>query len=320
MKKALFTFTAVFVICIILFSPAARAVYAFDPVESENRSTALRKKGEVLYHQDFSDIYDFGQSGLIKGTNSSQSSVCECTGDELGIRTEDNGRVYVILPYTGTGDSYTVEFDFSFTEIKADNGYISFMLTCRGTEPTNITSITIRADGSVDDFGVADEAVAAAMSAGKKIHCRIPIEGRILHEIELSSEEASCVLERSSLLKTDDGERGFSVRNASIAISEIYIVHGVGYTKLSGVYADSSYATNLHPAGSVAADETPGVTDVCAGSSVPTSVNENEPDCDKTELSPPTEDHTVTFTAAAMLSAAALWVIQKSSGQKLDNT
>ena len=95
------------------------------------------KNGEVLYHQDFSVLSEIEKSGIVRGTSSSESAQITCTGDVLELNTYDNDRVYAILPAAAAVDSYTIEFDFSFAEIRSENGYVGFLLTCRGTEPTN---------------------------------------------------------------------------------------------------------------------------------------------------------------------------------------
>lgn len=199
--------------------------------------------GEVLYHQDFADISDFSVSGILQGTLGSKTAVFDCSEDSLRIETKDNERVYLILPHTDVNDSYTVEFDFEFDEASSDNGYISYILTCRGSEPTNISSLTIRAGGSVDDFKPLDEALAGKISSGERITCRIPIENGVLHVVEfITSDGSKYSVERNSVLVTAEGERGFIVRNATVSVSEIFIVSGTDYTEKSGYYAENSYA------------------------------------------------------------------------------
>lgn len=208
-------------------------------------SDPLPQTGEVLYHQDFSDISDFYATGIAEGTLGSKKAVFDCSGDSLKIETKDNERVYIILPHTDAGDSYTIEFDFAFDDVSSKNGYISYILTCRGTEPTNISSITIRVNGSVDDFKALDETLSEKISSGERVTCRIPIENGALHVIEfITSDGSKYSVERNSVLVITEGERGFIVRNAVVSVSEIYIVNGIGYSEKSGYYAENSYAGN----------------------------------------------------------------------------
>jgi len=209
---------------------------------SVNAGDSFRIEGEVLYHQDFSHESKFCESGIQIGTQSSKNSEMNCAGDTLKINTYDNGRVYVILPEISKEDSYTVEFSFRFSEIKASNGFISMILTCRGDEPSNISSVQIRADGTVDNFDVPCEKIGEAIRNGDLVNVQIPIYGKVLNEIIMTSGEYRCVVERENILVIEDGNMGFAVRNASVEIPEIYVVHGVDYSEKFGYFADSSYA------------------------------------------------------------------------------
>ena len=181
------------------------------------------KNGEVLYHQDFSVLSEIEKSGIVRGTSSSESA---------------------ILPAAAAVDSYTIEFDFSFAEIRSENGYVGFLLTCRGTEPTNVTALVIRADGTIDEFDEPDAVLKKAIADGGTIHVKIPVEKDVLHKIELTADGKTYVLERENVKVLDDGGRGFVVRNASVRIGGIYLVNGVGYTKKTGTYACASYAAD----------------------------------------------------------------------------
>ncbi len=198
--------------------------------------------GEVLYHQDFEVLSDVGKSGIVRGTSSSEKSHITCTGETLELNTLDNDRLYALLPSSEAADSYTVEFEFSFSEIRKTNGYLGFILTCRGTEPTNVTALVIRADGTIDDFKEPDEALMKAVSGGETIHVKIPVEKDVLHRIEMTAGGKTYTLERESVKVLDDGGMGFVVRNASADVGEIYIVNGTGYAEKSGIYSKKSYA------------------------------------------------------------------------------
>ncbi len=217
---------------------------------------AERDIGEVLYHQDFSVLGELEESGILRGTSSSENSYFTCVGDSLELDTYDNERVYALLPKIGVEDSYTIEFDFAFSEIGSKNGYIGFLLTSRGTEPTNITSLTIRANGTVDDFESPCQAIVEAIEGGGTVKVKIPIEKNVLNEIELSANGTVCVLERDSVKVIDDGGMGFVVRNASVDVSEIFVVHGTGYATKNGKYATESYASDPIPISTI--DDTVG--------------------------------------------------------------
>lgn len=248
-------------------------------------SAAERTVGEVLYHQDFSVLSELARSGIVRGTSGSEKAGLSCTGDTLELNTVDNERVYALLPSSGADSSYTVEFDFSFSDIVSENGYLGYILTCRGTEPTNVTAVVIRANGTIDDFEEPDEELKKAISSGEKIGVRIPIENDVFHELELTVGGKSYTLERDNVKVLEDGGSGYVVRNASVEIGEIYIVNGVGYTKKTGVYAKSSYASDA-----------------------PVTVSSASVDTDDTsETSPDTGDTTVPYAIATLALAMGLF-------------
>ena len=258
------------------------------------------KCGEVLYHQDFAVLSEIEKSGIVRGTSSSENSQITCTGDMLELNTYDNDRVYAILPAVSAADSYTIEFEFSFAEIRSENGYVGFLLTCRGTEPTNVTALVIRADGTVDSFDEPDAVLKKAIADGGTIHVKIPVEKDVLHKIELTADGKNYTLERKNVQVLDDGGRGFVVRNASVKVGEIYLVNGIGYTVKSGTYAAASYA----------ADETVPATEtvMCPAVSVTPDTNaglsEGTPVC-----SPETGEAIVPY--AAFLAAAAMGLFRR---------
>lgn len=262
MKRFLVRLTAFALLFVLL------GVSAVLPGSAGDRQKPV---GEVLYHQDFSVLSDVAKSGIVRGTSSSENSHITCEGDALELNTFDNDRVYAILPTTKTGDSYTIEFDFAFSEITSDNGYIGFLLTCRGTEPTNITALNIRADGTIDDFEEPDETLKKAIHDGSEIHVKIPIEKNVLHKIELTAGGTAYTLERKSVKVIDDGETGFVVRNASVDVTEIYIVNGIGYTAKSGAYAAESYASDQAVASLDASAEQGTVSLPVSAEEIPTS-------------------------------------------------
>lgn len=205
---------------------------------------SLKIIGEVLYHQDFSDESDLTDSGIHIGTQSSVNSMLDCAGDTLHIKTYDKGRVYAILPQFEKDSTYTAEFSFRFTEVRAENGFISMILTCRGDEPTNISGLVIRADGTIDDFGTPSETIMNAIRNGETVNVQIPIRENVLNEVILTVGEEQCTVERESVLVLGDGQMGFSVRNVNVEVPEVYVVHGVDYTEKLGYYADFSYSVD----------------------------------------------------------------------------
>ena len=249
--------------------------------------------GEVLYHQDFSVLSDVGKSGIVRGTSSSEKAQFTCIGDALELNTFDNDRAYAILPGAVSADSYTIEFDFAFSEIRSENGYIGFLLTCRGTEPTNVTALVIRAGGTIDDFAEPEEALKKAIAGGEEIHVKIPVDKSVLHKIELTAGDKTYTLERKSVKVLDDGGRGFVVRNASVKVGEIYLVNGIGYTAKSGTYAVSSYAAD-EPVTQVATMQKPEPAAEPAVTPVP-------------ETAPDTGETIVPYAAALAVTAMGLF-------------
>ncbi len=251
------------------------------PVSAQNSSFDA---GEVLYHQDFSEVNDISVSGVVMGTSTSPMCMISVAGDSLDLITNNGGRTYALLPSFAKGNTYTVEFSFSFSEIASDNGYLAYILTSRGEEPTNISSIVFRADGTVDDFDEPDAVLVEAVSAGETVNVEIPVSGGALYQIKLECGGAEYVLERDSLLVIGDGNIGFSARNASASVGEIYVVSGVDYDSLKGYYADNSYAADNSP------------------------VNRN----DGEEYSPATFDPLV----CVMTAAAAMMFVLPAAGKK----
>lgn len=251
--------------------------------------------GKVLYHQDFSVLSELELSGIVRGTSSAEKAEITCAGDTLELNTFDNERVYVLLPETKTEDSYTIEFDFSFSEIRSENAYIGFILTCRGTEPTNVTALVIRADGTIDDFDEPDEALMKAIADGGKIQVKIPVKKNVLHTVELTADGKTYVLERDNVKVLGDGGRGFVVRNTSVDVSEIFIADGTGYTEKYGEYAKSSYASD---------SLTSNVATIMLPSSAPVPADTTEV---TVTVSPDTGEMIVPYAAAAAVIAVGLF-------------
>ncbi|MBE6598355.1 MAG: hypothetical protein E7638_02810 [Ruminococcaceae bacterium] len=228
---------------LIRFVTAAAAVLLLSSVLI-SASEPSYVDGEVVYHQDFSDISEVASSGIKKGTSSSTGSDIAVTNDTLSISTSDDGRVYAILPKSDWTDSFTVEFDFTFSKNSSQNGYLGVMLTSSGDEPGNISQVIIRAKGSVDDFGEVSDTLAESFAKGEKISVKIPVENGVLRNLFITANGITEELERTGLLVIGSGNRGFSARNAGVTIPEVYIVNGTEYKEKTGVYADLSYASD----------------------------------------------------------------------------
>ena len=196
--------------------------------------------GFVLYHQDFSQLSDMTKSGIKVGLLSTKDAEYSCAGDSLRVTTGDGGRSYLILPETDRGESYTTEFSFRFTDTSHESGYLGFILTCRGNEPNNITSLVFRANGSIDDFEPLPDEMAQAIAAGEEVKVTLPAE-------------------RNSMIAVGEGNMGLVFRYIGVEIPEIYVVNGVDYPEKIGNYVSDSYASDEHPV------VTPGWDDIGEG-------------------------------------------------------
>lgn len=203
--------------------------------------------GEVIYHQNFSVLSNFSKSGIRVGTLSTPNASYVCDGEYLTVQTWDSGRAYNILPDVATGHDFTVEFSFRFTDTSHPNGYLAYMLTCRGDEPTNITPLTFRADGTIDDFSNVPAELTEAIAAGEEIYVEISVEDDVLYHIILTARGGKYTLERDSILMIAEGSMGFLYRYIGVGISEIYIVNGVDYPEKTGELTDDSYASDSAP-------------------------------------------------------------------------
>ena len=204
------------------------------PSSSAAEWNASMAAGEILYRQSFADLSDYDKSGWTTGTSSSDKATVTVKDGALQARCMDGGRAYVLMPSVSRGPSYTVEFTFRFTESGMENGSLGFLLTCRGEEPTNITSLVIRSVGTVDDFPDPDPAVSAAIRGGKTVTVEIPVEEGAVHRMKLTAGEDSCTLERTDVLVIAQGSMGFAVRNDGAAISDVWVVNGCGYERKTG--------------------------------------------------------------------------------------
>ncbi len=231
--------------------------------------------GRVLYHQDFADISDIEFSGIKIGTQSTDNAFINCPGECLSIRMYDRSRVYMIMPQTKRANTYTVEFSFSFEAGGNSNGYIALMLTCRGDEPTNISHVLFRANGTVDDFDAPAPELSEAISSGEIVNVTVPVENNTLHEIHLTVGENKYTLNRNRVLVMSNEDFGFAVRNTSVNVREVYVVDGIGYTEKTGYYAINSFASDSAPVipegedfSPDTFDSLPGILCICIASAV----------------------------------------------------
>lgn len=190
--------------------------------------------GEILWHQSFADLSDYNKSGFTTGTSTAESATVAVKDGALQIRCMDGGRAYVIMPSVKHGPSYTAEFTFRFTESGMENGSLSFLVNCRGEEPSNITSVVIRSTGTVDGFPDPDPAVMDAIRKGRSVTVEIPVEAGAFYRVKLTAGDVSCTLESSDLLKIAQESMGFAVRNDGAAITDVWIVNGCGYAEKTG--------------------------------------------------------------------------------------
>lgn len=205
---------------------------------------AIGKAGEVLYHQDFTDVSTASIAGIRKGTVSSENTTVVVTADALGMYSADDRRGYALLPEIQWTESHTIEFSFRFTEALTTKGYLSFLLTSWGDEPTNISAAVFRVNGTIDEFSDPSEAMQKKIQDGELIHVKIPVENGVVHAIELTSGNTVCTVQRDSLMRIAEGNRGFGIRNASAEITEVFVVSGTGYTAKTGTYAEQCWADN----------------------------------------------------------------------------
>ena len=197
-------------------------------------------EGEVLYHQSFSDISAPEYAGIRKGLSGADGFSLEIADKLLVVNNYNDIKAYAIFPSVSSDDDYTIVYSFKFTEIFKQNGYVGFMLTCSGDEPSNITSALIRADGNCGDFGELGGELSEHISAGDLITVTIPVEQNTLHEMKVSCGEISETLILENVVDISKGNFGFVVRNASVGIESIYIVNGVGYVRMTGNLAVKS--------------------------------------------------------------------------------
>ena len=203
---------------------------------------ASDKDGYVIYHQNFADVSSLSEAGMKKGTDGEWGFSLSIREGDMLIDNYSDQKAYVIMPIINHPETYTVVFTYQFIDAVSDNAYVAFMLTCSGDKPENITSAVIRANGNCGDFGKLGNKISEKISAGEEVTVTIPIENGNLHEMQVScgGERETLILE--NIVSVTPGNMGFIVRNASVAVSEIYLIKGTGYESLSGEYVQNSTA------------------------------------------------------------------------------
>lgn len=198
--------------------------------------------GTVLYHQDFSVAASPTAAGIGLGTSSSQAAWLSIEDEWLGFHVTDDHRAYALLPETPWTDDHTIQFSFRFTDALTKSGYMAFLLTSWGDEPSNISAVVFRVSGMIDDFTAPTEAMQEKMRDGETIAVELPVENGVIHAITLTAGEETCTVTRNAILRIAEGGRGFGLRNASVEIGEVYIVNGTGYTAKTGPFVEMSWS------------------------------------------------------------------------------
>lgn len=199
-------------------------------------------EGEVLYRQDFTKVSTASLAEVRAGSANSTDAFIGVTVDGLLIDPCGDWRTYAVLPEIPCTENYTVTFSFRFGESYTTNAYFAFLLTCTGEKPSNVTAVIFRIDGSVDDFGNLTDSIVQNYKNGETVHVTIPIADAVLHTVTVSCGDETQTLERTSLLRIPEGNRGFCVRNASVLVEETAIMYGTEYDTPTGYYAVHSYA------------------------------------------------------------------------------
>lgn len=265
------------------------------PASAENLEIS---DGEVLYRQVFTDGLSIERCGIKLGTAGSQTVYMSASDDGLNISTYDTERAYILLPKFYVTDSRTIEFSLRFDGKRTDNARLAVMLTCRGDEPTNITSVVFRAGGTVDGFAEPSDNIKQAIADGKTVDIKIPLDYGVLHEITMASGGEECTLEKREVIVVSTGDLGFVLRNADVTLNDINVVSGVGYSEKTGYYAEKSYSDDI-------VHEAPAESD--------------EFSADGTETSPATEDGSTAAFLLSMIFAgfACIYTAKRAFKRKL---
>ena len=293
------------------------SAFAADPVFGELPA------GQILFHQDYSEIESLAETGVKLGTLTPENAQLDLSAGELRVRAPGSGRTYLLLPEIAHGASYTVEFTFRITESGHENGSLACLLTCRGEEPTNITAVVIRGDGTIDDFTVPGE-LSAAIRNGSSVTVKIPVEEGSLHLMTVSAGGETYELERSTVQMIPPGGFGFSFRNIAAAVSEVWVANGCGYTEMTG--DDSSFVVEVVPGdGEKEPEEEPVQTGEPEIPDLPPVIVEEaettaDPEPAQPELSPDTGDRRqaegILLTAVALTASVGMGLSARGAFRK----
>lgn len=209
--------------------------------------SAMAVSGEVIYRQNFSDVSSLEAAGIVEGGRNTDTSAVGITNASLELSDPAGDRTFALLPFYNSYSDYTVRFRFSFTEAVRQSGYVSLILTSKGDAPDNITAVKIRADGECEGFSPMGQRLMHAFKKGEEISVTVPISDGVLDSMVLSADGISETLVIDNIVNVVEGNIGFCVRNATVRISEIAVIDGVGYTEETGDYLDNSTWTDEMP-------------------------------------------------------------------------
>lgn len=225
---------AAFLALALLFAAALVPLSATDPFSSVS-------EGEVLFASRYADYASLRDTGVYFGTLSWSGASAALRDGELIVSTDDR-KSYLLLPATDSWpDTYTVRYSFRFTDITAPNAYCAFLLTSWGDAPSNRTELTVRAAGSVDGFGACSDALAAAIADGQTLTVTVPILHGMLHEVTLAAGDETQTLRLDRVRSIAEGNRGFALRSASVAVSSVEVFCGADISSPSGYFASHSF-------------------------------------------------------------------------------
>lgn len=198
--------------------------------------------GRVLFAARFKDYSYRSETGTALGTLSWPEAKVTLADGVLHVRSSSDQKTYLLLPEEiPSADTYTVVYEFRFSDVAEPGGYCGFILTSSGDGPSNRTELILRANGSCDGVGQFSDAMAAALQSGTFVRVTIPIRHGMLSEIRLSADGQEEVLDMANVRTVAEGRRGFVFRNASADLRLVKVVAGVDYASETGYYAKYSY-------------------------------------------------------------------------------
>lgn len=198
--------------------------------------------GRVLFAARFKDYSYRSETGMTLGTLSWPEAKVTLADGVLHVRSSSDQKTYLLLPdEIPSADTYTVVYEFRFSDVAEPGGYCGFILTSSGDGPSNRTELILRANGSCEGAGRFSDAMASALQSGAFVRVTIPIRHGMLSEIRLSADGQEEILDMANVRTVAEGRRGFVFRNASADLRSVKVVAGVDYTAETGYYAKYSY-------------------------------------------------------------------------------